>query len=371
MTSTQLDSPPEAVIGQEGRASAKSVDVEGVIRGDQFLAEAAAELGEQLMCKRCGLFHALDDSVVKSTHIVVCRRCHSAYTMLVRNMSWPPPDFCSMPLEDQESFWRNCKEELKPEANGRLKYSTLRALLVRTLVQRKTHITKAEEATTPMPLEAWKRAGWDADHIEKHGRKVWCESAGWLYEVCVVNKSKAVVLEEIESRLTKSEQQVREKKGAVTDEAVGLDVASGTDTEVEPKAKKPKTVKPGKEEAAAKRKQEADDRKHNTKTQAMATKVIGYLVKTVGDMKAAKDLAEKSRDSLPGNVVDDILEKATEVIEMHAAANNVLKAVASCAAKKTRLPDLDFDTKQMVKLSGQAKASLRTFNSVCKALKIS
>ena len=352
--------------------------VEDPIRGDAFLAEAAEKLGESLMCKKCGMEVAPDDAVKKTIYTVWCKRCNKSWMMLHRSMSWPPADFSSMTAEDQMSFWKACREEVELDAKGRLVYSSLRAQLVKTLTQRRISQNSAEEKTIPMPLEAWKKAGWDADHIEKNGKKVWSEQAGWLYEVTTVNKAKSVIMQEIDSRLTKSEQSIKEMKSSDAAGAVGLESADEDELEKEePPAKKArgnggkaKAEKPGKAEALQRRKQEAEDRKHNTKMQMLATKAVSYLQQLHGDCKQAKQVVEQNVASYPLNIAEDTLEAAKKIEEMYSSANNVLKLAPSSAAKGTRLPDLGYEAKEKVRSAGQAKASLRTFTAISKALKI-
>jgi hypothetical protein len=344
------------------------------VRGDQWLCDAAAALGERQSCRRCGTEVEQIESVQKSKNCWICKRCNCAYTMLIRNLSWPPPDFSSMPPEDQQQFWKACREEAG--SGNRLQYSNLRALLVKALTIRKLHITKAEEKSKPQPLDAWRKQGWDADHIEKHGKRVWCPSAGWLYEVELQIKSRAVVLEEVESRITQSEQRVRETRSTGEDDRVGLESASSGDEAAKPVAKKPKVSKPGKttadkEDAKARRKQEAEDRKFNQKMQQKATKAATYLAKPAADLKVAKGCAERNKDKLPPNIVEDIIEVAEKLIKWHDEAAGVLKGAASAASKGGRLAELEWDDKAMALLNNEAKTSLRTFNNVCKALKLS
>ena len=369
MAATQLDQESVAA-GVQPELAPEELPV----RGDAFLSEAAEKLGQSLMCRKCGVEVGVDSVAQKSVYTAWCKTCNKSYNMLIRNMSWPPVDFSSMSAEDQQSFWRSCREEV--EGDGKLVYSSLRAQFVKTLTQRNIHQYTAEERTTPLPLEAWKRAGWDADHIEKNGSKVWCEQAGWLYEVATVHKSKAVIMQEIDSRIAQSEQAIKERKSTDPSGAVGLESADedGLENNCHPakkaRASKAKAEKPDKAEAAARRKQEVEDRKHNAKMQMLGTKAVGYLQKVQGEAKHAKQIVEEHIASFPPIVAEGIVEAANKLEQMYSSANNVLKLAPSSAAKGTRLPDLGFEAKEMVLSVGEAKASLRQYMAISKALKL-
>ena len=95
---------------QVDQESASSGSVEPPIRGDDFLAAAAEMLGETFMCKKCGVEVGQAEAVKKSVYTTWCKRCNKSWSMLYRSMSWPPLDFSSMSAEDQQSFWKSCRE---------------------------------------------------------------------------------------------------------------------------------------------------------------------------------------------------------------------------------------------------------------------
>ena len=104
---------------------------------------------------------------------------------------------------------------------------------------------------------------------------------------------------------------------------------------------------------------------------AKATKTVTYFAKVGADLKVAKEFAEKSREKLPPLVATDIIEVADKVAKWQAEANAVLKNAANAASKDLRLAELEWDDKQLTLLNGEAKTSLRSFNAVVRALKLS
>ena len=99
-----------------------------VLPGDEFLLTTATGLGDAAMCFRCGM-SCDKDAVSKFKFKAVCKACRRVYIMMVRNMTWPPADFSSLPEDEQQKFWASCKETAKE--NGRFSYSNIRALLIK------------------------------------------------------------------------------------------------------------------------------------------------------------------------------------------------------------------------------------------------
>jgi hypothetical protein len=351
---------------------------EDSVHADDYLMSLALETAHVKLCRRCGDECKPEDQVKRSSHIVYCKRCNAAYTMLVRNLAWPPADFSSLSEEDQQSFWKACKEEVSAEGEGggRLKYSTLKALLIKQVVARKIHSSKAEEVSDPKPLAVWKNLGWDVQRIEKHGKKIWNEAAGWLYEVPVVVKTRAVIMEQIESRLTQSEQQIRQKKRSgeenVLDPAESDEDADRSGPKPAKKSKKgiPAKQNPSKADRQAARKQEQEDRKHNKLAQHLATRVVGLFTNIVNECKTAKESASKHQASLPPQTYDEVIEVCEKLMTYNADANAILKSVATVATKGGRLAELSFDFKAAALLNGEAKVTLRKYAAVVKALKL-
>ena len=373
MAATQLD--PEAVTqpGDPDAFAAASGSDEFLVRGDQYLSDQVVALGSQHMCRRCAT--PAEEAIQKGKDWFVCKKCNATYNVLRRNLEWPPPDFSAMSEEDQIDFWRQCKESAS-EAPARLKYGSLKATLIKSITQTKTHRTTVAETSQGQPLATWKLQGWDISHIEQFGNKVWCPAAGWLYEVPLTSKTRSVSIEETEAKLCQSEQRMKQSKSVDPKDRL-LEAASSEDEIEAPAPKKQKASKAvgkssvDKEEAKAMRKQIQEDRKHNQKVSAKATKTVTYFAKVGADLKVAKDLAAKSRDKLPPLVATDIVEVADKVAKWQAEANAVLKNAANAASKDLRLPDLEWDDKQLTLLNGEAKTSLRSFNAVVRALKLS
>jgi hypothetical protein len=336
---------------------------------DHFLLDAAVAKSVEHMCKRCGNICAEVEAVQKSPNVKVCKRCHAAYITLVRNMGWPPPDFGVLSSDEQMAFWKACKES--SPADSRLKYSDLRATLIKHVVLKKTHVSKAEEISEAKPLDVWVKSGWDKDRVLKFGKQIQHEVSGLLFEMPVFVKTKAVILEEVEDRITKTEQSVKQKasKEGVQEERL-LEHASSDEEEPPPKKQAKGKADGGKDERAAQRKQDAEDKKHNRLTQNIATRVAALLSTQVADCKAAKQAAEKEKDNLPPHMVEDVVEVTTKLLKFHHDATILLKSVGSAAIKGGRLGELDFDIKQASMLCAETKATIRKFNVVCKALKI-
>ena len=279
-------------------------------------------------------------------------------------MKWPPEEFSAMSAEDQTAFWQSCHES---NDGGRFKYSAIRAKLVKQMVHRLTHESSAEEFTEAKPLSVWEKEGYPTKDIMDKGRKSVNPILGDVYEVPISRKSHKVLLQRIEQRLTEAEQSIKEKRG--TAEATVLEQEEDAEEEAElPRKRSGKGKQPS--EAASLKKQQAEDRKQNSKVTAAATKIHNYLDKTFQENKKTVELSKEHADSLPNALVMDLsadFEKVQKALAESAAA---IKQSATVATKGGRLNDLSFDFKQTVLLSNDFKNGARQAKVIMKALKL-
>ena len=269
-----------------------------------------------------------------------------------------------MSAENQTAFWQSCHES---NDGGRFKYSLIRAKLVKQMVQRLTHESSAEEFTEAKPLSVWEKEGYPIQDIMEKGRKSYNPILGDVYEVPISRKSHKVLLQRIEQRITEAEQSIKEKGTA---EGSLLEKEEDTEEE-EPELPRKKSGK-GKQpsDAATLRKQQAQDRKHNSKVTAAATKVHNYLDKTFQEHKKTVELSKQNVDSLPNALVTDLeadFEKVQKMLTELAAA---IKQSATVATKGGRLNDLTFDFKETFLLSNDFKNGARQAKVIMKALKL-
>ena len=300
---------------------------------EDALKREAELAGSGVNCRLCGQRFAEGDVVAKCQATVSgtkkfrCNQCNTISMMLHKNMKWPPEEFSAMSAENQTAFWQSCHES---NDGGRFKYSLIRAKLVKQIVQRLTHESSAEEFTEAKPLSVWEKEGYPIQDIMEKGRKSYNPILGDVYEVPISRKSHKVLLQRIEQRITEAEQSIKEKGTA---EGILLEKEEDTEKE-EPELPRKKSGK-GKQpsDAATLRKQQAQDRKHNSKVTAAATKVHNYLDKTFQEQKKTVELSKQNVDSLPNALVTDLeadFEKVQKMLTESAAA---IKQSATVATK--------------------------------------
>ena len=351
-----------------------------VLPGDEFLLTTATGLGDAAMCFRCGM-SCDKDAVSKFKFKAVCKACHSVYIMMVRNMTWPPADFSSLPEDEQQKFWASCKETAKE--HGRFSYSNIRALLIKRCTNRLVHSHTAEEWTEGKPLEGWKLLGYDTAIIEQNARKVFNPQCGMLYEVPILRTSRKCTLEEVEERITSAEQQVRQKRSSSSADGGQL-LESEDDHESidahQTANKKPRKEKPGKKTDADKqaakeaavelRKAKAAMLKRNKEQQAIATRSMAVLAKPVEEIKKVFQTLTKVADQLPPALKQEVEDIHKDIMAMNTQANNIVKASGQAAAKGTELDAFEWTIKTVMARSSECKSVVRQFNTVLKALKL-
>jgi hypothetical protein len=349
-----------------------------VLPSDQFLVNAATRLGEPAMCFRCGM-SCNQEAVDKYKFKAVCKGCHSVYTMLVRNMAWPPADFSSLPEEQQTKFWASCKET---KEHGKFLYSNIKALLIKQCTNRLVHSQHAEEWTEGRPLEGWKQLGYDTALIEKNARQVFNPTCGVLYEVPIQRSSRSVTLSEREERITCAEQQLRQKRqraAAPEDQLLESESELETADADQTANKKQRKAKGGmtdeekqasKEAARAARKEAVALTKHNKEQVAIATRAMAALAKPVEEIKKAFHTVEKVADQCPPQLKSEVEDMHKEILEMSAQASSIIKRAGEAAAKSFQLEEFKWTIKVVMVRGSECKRVVKQFSQVMKALKL-
>ena len=372
-----METTSEIPLGQQTQIDASQLNPatdeapDDALATEEVLLREAELAGSGVHCRLCAQRFAEDDVVAKC-HATVggtkkfrCKKCNAISTMLHRNMKWPPEEFSTLSEADQTVFWQSCHES---SDGGRFKYSAIRAKLVKQMVHRLTRESSAEEFAEAKPLSVWEKEGYSTKDIMEKGRKSSNPILGDVFEVPISRKSHKVLLQRIEQRITEAEQHIKEKPGTAEGSLLEQDEEEEEEAEL-PRKKSGKGKQPS--EAASLRKQQAEDRKHNSKVTAAATKVHNYLDKSFQEHKKTVELAKQHVDSLPNALVSDLeadFEKVQNILTEAAAA---IKQSAAVATKGGRLNDLSFEFKATIMLSNDLKNAARQAKVIMKALKLS
>ena len=87
---------------------------QGLVRQNAFLEEqeASDEVDSQVViCKKCHLEQDINTVVIRGPREMWCRACNNLYTLLRRNLAWPPAQFATMSEEQQAQFWAQCQKD--------------------------------------------------------------------------------------------------------------------------------------------------------------------------------------------------------------------------------------------------------------------
>ena len=76
-------------------------DEDALRRQNAFLDETA-----MIKCRKCGVDTELATAIVRGPREMWCRSCNAIYTMLQRNMQWPPKEFEQLDPDRQMGFFQ-------------------------------------------------------------------------------------------------------------------------------------------------------------------------------------------------------------------------------------------------------------------------
>ena len=320
----------------------------------------------------------------------ICRSCNSITTMLVRNMTWPPPLFSELSDDQQAVFWRACAET--NDHDSRFSYSKVRASLLKSLCERKTVEDSVEEFTAFKPLSVWQAAGWDIALIEKNGKKDTNPVVGDVYAVPVKNQSSKVIYARVEEHLQRAEQLIKQKKKRGEDDP-HFDDPSDLESESSEPGKKPtgskraggnssgkkssgskkarKETDPDKEEARQQAKEDKAQEKRRQSAmkkkakdiQSFSTRALSAMAGPLGEIRMAVDTVNGSgAGKFPPMMTQSLQEHLDSLSEWRAQATAAVMATSKAVIDD--IEDLQFDQTTLQAAIKKAKDTLKTFNEV-------
>ena len=352
-------------------------------RSDVLLEETKKAAAE-VVCVKCGLAVDPFRSIIKSKSRLeptrvkyVCRSCNAATTMLTRQMCWPPQQFSELSDEQQTAFWKATQEI--SAADSRLQYSKVRALLVKTLIQRKIIEDSTEVSTEGKPLAVWEKEGYDAQLIEARGKKEHCPVLGDIYSFARKKTCSKVTIQMVEDHIKKAEQSVKQvKKDDDDDESFLSDSSNGH---------APKKQKTGKSKGSKKKSQlsDAQIRRRDEKASELAGKKLEQ--KRAKDNAAVHALASRVMSSVAAPLSEcfmalDTIQQA-DVGSYPASTHQTLKdsydklkafkdeagVIAKQSLKKVAGHlELEFSQAEFQSNVAEAKQALKSFNDLTKIL---
>ena len=164
-------------------------------------------------CKQCGVAHPVLDMIERNPEQFVCKGCHCISTTLRRHLAWPPREFQSLSLEEQQNFWLEAART-KAAGESTFRYDRIRDVLRQRLVTRKINASKREVGGTYKPISVLRKKGYILPQgFEENAPREWSEGLNaWTYLLPEITVNEGEVKESIEETLLECERQVKKRK---------------------------------------------------------------------------------------------------------------------------------------------------------------
>lgn len=198
----------------EGQSAAALASLQVAVVETRVPSDIDSEIEETTrICKQCGVAYPLLDMVERNPEQFVCKGCHCISTTLRRHLAWPPREFQSLSLEEQQNFWLEAART-KAAGDSMFRYERIRDVLRQRLVTRKINASKREVGGTYRPLSVLKKKGYILpEGFEATAPREWSEGLNdWTYLLAEITVNEGEVKESIEETLLECERQVKKRK---------------------------------------------------------------------------------------------------------------------------------------------------------------
>ena len=238
MPGTQPDLADTLPAGDVGVAAAETAAIEGDQPAKQGQPDAAlgsqatdsakaAEIGKETCCK-CQQLCAKDDMIYRPSFKKELRwNCKPCNALLVQMQRHGIPLKDVLSEEDTLAFFQEAAQERRNASDGRLQFSSARALLKRQMLQISKKSYRDGKDGEWHPLAFWELRGYDIDAIRRLAPCEKHEVLGDTYKVSIHHQSEESLQEEIEQRLTSMESLARARRqgqNAPPSENVNMDL---------------------------------------------------------------------------------------------------------------------------------------------------
>ena len=232
---TALTGPAQPEPDREAEVPAAQPS-QGLVRQNAFLEEqeASDEVDSQVViCKKCHLEQDINTVVIRGPREMWCRACNNLYTLLRRNLAWPPAQFATMSEEQQAQFWAQCQKDREESMKSSFCYSRVKDTLTKVMAKEQVKQRRLEVGGTYLPLSVYAAKGYtiDADFESRNARQ-WSDGLQcWTYLHNEVSVSESDIHSTVERTIVEAERNVRKRKAAVMngDEDKKSVAASSTD----------------------------------------------------------------------------------------------------------------------------------------------
>ena len=225
----ELEQFPETLAYQDGSQGPTAAKL---VRREAFCEEDPDQLleAEMMKCKKCGLEVELTQAIIRGPTELWCKACNSLYTMLRRNLSWPPECFHSLSDDAQQSFWARCRREKEESKKTMFSYKSVRDTLITQVCEETKKVKTVGAGGTYLPLSVYRQRGYeiDAGFCERNPCQ-WSpglQQNTYLLVECSVNEQE--IRMNTEKQILEAERAVKKRKAAdmVEDEEEKKSVAT-------------------------------------------------------------------------------------------------------------------------------------------------
>ena len=204
---------------------------QGLVRQNAFLEE---EVDSQVViCKKCHLEQDIHTVVIRGPRAMWCRVCNALYSLLRRNLAWPPVQFATMTEEQQAQFWAQCQKDRDESMKSSFCYSRVKDTLTKVMTEEQVKQRRLEVGGTYLPLSVYEAKGYKIDaEFESRNARQWSDGLQcWTYLLNEASAPKSDIQSSVERSVMEAERNVRKRKAAVMkgDEDQKSVAASSTD----------------------------------------------------------------------------------------------------------------------------------------------
>ena len=321
---------------------------------------------EKKTCKFCN-FKYLPADGRQHGRAFQCATCSSADRVLRHNLGSKGSNLDSFSGEEACNFFRDIHRKKAESPNSRLQWTSLRAMLISALTQRRVSAFKSKLTGKELPLEVWMTKGWPKETVLA-SHNFWSEKHQCqLYVVDITEKSWSEEFQTVESEVLQHEADAaaaRQGKKKKKKQAPNADQPHSSDDEMA----LPCTN--SNEEEVDKKKADKSQKKVlqlNTALATRAAKAMGPISQNWTSLVTLQEKVAKAGVTVPAGIAESA-QQATEKFrnwsEAARAAVNLHEASKQLAEEDVqRLSDLPFgpaDLKTAVQQSVEIGKSLRS-----------
>eukprot|EP00435_Cladocopium_sp_Y103_P024579 s448_g6.t1 len=280
-----------------------------------------------------------------------CTTCSSADRVLRQNLGAKGSNLDSFSGEESSKFFRDIHRKKAESPNKRLSWTSLRAMLVSALTQRRISSFQSKLTGKELPLNVWLAKGWPKETVEA-SPNFWSDKHKCqLYVVDVKESCWAEEFQRIESEVLQHESEAararksqKKKRKAAADQEENassegeMDLPQGTAGEQDKENKNPDKLR-------------KKVQKQNVAVSNRAAKALGPFSSSWTSMSNLYEKVEKAGVSVPAGTAD-LFQKTSEKFrcwsEASRAAMNMHESSKHMAEEDVQpLPELPFTAAEL------------------------